>query len=165
MFDDYHIRQFGESDWEAFKSIRLEALLNERRFFGSNYEREAAFSDEKWQSSVQRTDIAFWGLCFGDELVGMTGILLSEEKPEEAILIASYIKMAHRWKGLSAMFYEVRINWAKINGCRCIIVSHRADNRASKAANQHFGFQFTHKENRLWPDGTKADNIFYKLEL
>lgn len=159
---DYHIRQFQQADWQALKEIRLEALLHNRRFFGSNYEREAAFPDEQWQSGAGGAGIVFWGLYAAETLIGMTGMI---KTATEAVLIASYIKPAYRGKGLSTLLYEARISWAKANGCAYIIVSHRADNEASKAANQHFGFQFTHKENRLWPDGTEAEELFYRLDL
>lgn len=49
--------------------------------------------------------------------------------------------------------------------CSCIIVSHRAGNDASKAANQRFGFSFTHLETTVWPDGKLDNEVFYKLDL
>lgn len=162
MPGSFYIRPFSSAQWQGLKTIRLEALLQNRGFFGSHYEREAAFTDEQWKVGTESTDVVFWGLYADELLIGMTGI---KRSGAGAVLIASYIKPAYRNKGLSALLYEARIDWAKANGCKYIIVSHRTDNRASQAANQHFGFQCTHKENRLWPDGTEAEELFYRLDL
>lgn len=165
MEQQYTLKQFGPEQWKDLKRIRLEALQETPGFFGSNFEREVAYTDEDWIRKTTSPLSAFWGLYDGGTPVGLTGIIRDQHNLEEAWLIASYIKPQYRGKGLSTLFYEARIQWARENGCSCVIVSHRADNEASRAANQHFGFQFTHKESRLWPDGTEADNIFYRLDL
>jgi RimJ/RimL family protein N-acetyltransferase len=44
-------------------------------------------------------------------------------------------------------------------------VHHRANNIISKAANQKFGFQYTHTDNVLWPDSNYDDRLIYRLAL
>lgn len=46
-----------------------------------------------------------------------------------------------------------------------IMVSHRAGNESSKAANQKFGFKYLHANNVSWPDGEFADELVYVLDL
>ena len=63
------------------------------------------------------------------------------------------------------MLYEPRIAWAKEKGYKKLIISHRKSNSASKAANQKFGFVYTHSESKTWPDGITEDNVYYELPL
>jgi hypothetical protein len=44
-------------------------------------------------------------------------------------------------------------------------VSHRESNIASKAANQHFGFRYSHREACNCLDGTTEDVLYYVLDL
>ncbi len=160
---NYTIIPFTIADKEAYKQIRLESLLKEPAVFGSNYAREAAFEEAEWGNRLLNPDAASFGLYRGSTLIGTTGILIIE--PGVALLIASYIRAAYRGKGLSALLYEARIAWAKAKGIKSIIVSHRKSNTASRAANQHFHFQYTHEEMTTWPDGQQEENVFYRLEL
>jgi RimJ/RimL family protein N-acetyltransferase len=159
----YHIRQFSIDDRDLYKAMRLEALLLEPSVFSSNYKREAAFTDEEWENRLTNPGSASFGLYYGDEMIGTTGIVILQ--PGEGILIASYIRKEHRGKGLSAMLYQVRLDWAKAKKLQHVIVSHRKNNIASRAANQHFGFRYTHEETMTWPDGIDEANVYYRLDL
>lgn len=75
------------------------------------------------------------------------------------------MRKEYRGIGLSVMFYEARLNWAKHENISAVIVSHRESNLASKMANQKFGFQYTHEQNKIWADGVKNQEIFYRLFL
>lgn len=161
----YSIRRLGVADLQDFKHIRLEALQQEPAVFSSNYAREAAFPDNTWEQRLLNPGAAFFGLYDGPELIGITGIIANDETGTEAVLIASYIRPGRRGHGLSGLLYQARIDWAKEQGFRRIVVSHRAGNEASRAANQRYGFLHTHAELMQWPDGQWADNIFYVLEL
>lgn len=106
-----------------------------------------------------------FGLFHDNDLVGMTGIVCHKDDPEKAALIASYIRPEHRGKGLSSLLYEARLDWAKANRIKAVTVSHRISNMPSMAANQRFGFRYTHAKSKLWPDGVEADEVFYVLDL
>lgn len=159
----YSVRPFAEHEWQKMKTIRLEALKNEPGNFGGNYADNLALSDEEWQQRLQKSDQKFFALCAGDEIVGMTGVYL--KTPEEATLIASYIRAEYRGKGLSRLLYEARIDWARKAGAKTVIVSHRKSNLASMRANQNFGFEFTHEKDDTWPDGNIEPNVYYRLAL
>lgn len=107
--------------------------------------------------------------CFGlfadAELIGLTSIIQTEGKPDEAYLTQSYIREEYRRQGLSALLYHARIDWAKARGLGTLTIGHKESNTASKAANQRFGFRFSHRELRHWPDGAAEDKLYYKLRL
>ncbi|WP_118951029.1 GNAT family N-acetyltransferase [Taibaiella helva] len=161
----YSIRKLDLTDLEAYKRLRLEALEQESSVFSSTYEREAAFATGDWEQRLNNPQSASFGLFHDQELVGITGIVITDPGKCEATLVASYIRKHHRGKGLSALLYRERIAWARDIGLKQIIVSHRGGNEASRRANQHFGFRFTHEEMMQWPDGVIAANVYYQLDL
>ena len=161
----YSLRLLKPAEWRGYKSIRLEALATDPGMYGSNLLKESAFPDEQWQQRLAQSGGAYWGLFYGKELVGLTGIFSDPEHREDAKFIASFIRPLHRGKGLSALFYTARIDWARANGFKRIIVSHRAGNDSSRAAMRRAGFRYTHSENQHWPDGSDAEHLFYALEL
>lgn len=162
----YTIHQFLPEDVEQYKSMRLEALQLERAMFCNSYEYEATFPQEQWIARISNPHGACFGLYYGDELIGITGVVVTDEdRPDEAYMTQSYIRKVYRGKGLSKILYEARLEWAKKRQIKCLKISHRANNLASKAANQHYGFIYTHSEPNTWPDGQTEDMLYYELML
>lgn len=165
MEDEYTLRRLLPSQWEDYKSIRLEALKTNPEMFGSNYAKEATYSQSDWVSFLENDSRAMFALYHATSLIGLSGVTLKKDDATTAVLFASFIQLSHREKGLSKLFYQARIDWARQKKCRLIIVSHRIGNILSKAANQRFGFKYTHTEEVNWPDGVRADELVYSLEL
>jgi RimJ/RimL family protein N-acetyltransferase len=164
--NQYTIRQFMPEDVEQYKSMRLEALQQDRGMFCNSYEYEASFPQEQWTARLSNPDRACFGLYCGNELIGITGIVVADkEKPDEAHMTQSYIRKEYRGKGLSILLYEARLAWAKAHQIKCLKIGHRASNLASRAANQHYGFTHTHSEPNTWPDGKTEDMFYYELIL
>lgn len=162
---DYHIRQFGAEDAAVYKAIRLEALQQHPGNYGNSYLTEAGFTGNHWVERLTNPGCACFGLYSGDELIGLTGIIVDQDEPESAYMTQSYIRDAHKNKGLSRMLYQARIDWAKQQGIKRLVIGHRKNNLASKAANQKFGFTYTHSEERTWPDGNTEDMLYYELHI
>jgi len=160
-----HLRHFTVDDWQVYKSIRLEALEAEGHFFGARIAIESAQTDEQWKERLANEKCAIWGLYDSEVCIGLTGAVEMREDIQGALFIASYIRKEYRGKGLSALYYQARIEWAKDMGYKFAEVHHRRDNLASKAANQKFGFIYTHTVNVPWPDGTDDDSLYYRLRL
>lgn len=165
MFEGYSIRQLVEEEWQLYKAIRLESLQKSHGVFGGNYADESVRPDSEWQERLGNKKYAFFGVFFNVECVGLAGVVEFKEDAQTALLIAHYIREGHRGKGLANLFYKASIAWAKENGYKRAIVSHRYSNLASKAANQKVGFVYTHSESRTWPDGVTEDNVYYELIL
>lgn len=161
----FSIRQFRPDQVSAYKSLRLEALREEPGNYGNSHATESAFAEEIWLNRLQNPDVACFGLYDGEDLIGLTSILRNAEKPSEAYLTQSYIRRAYRGTGLSRLLYDARLKWARDKGLKRLIIGHRESNLASKHANQHFGFRFTHREPREWPDGGKEDMLYYELVI
>lgn len=161
----YTIRQFGIADVDAYKRIRLEALEKEPGMYGNSYAMEAALTQEDWTNRISLPGHARFGLYCNDELVGLTAVIINAANHAEAYMTQSYIRKEHRGKGLSAMLYDARIAWAKANDVKVLTIGHRKSNLASKAANQKYGFVYSHSETRTWPDGITEEMLNYTLNI
>jgi hypothetical protein len=64
--------------------------------FGSNYTREAAFTDQQWQDRINGHNSDCFGLFCGDQLIGVTGIVIDKDDPTLALMTQSYIRKEHR---------------------------------------------------------------------
>ena len=127
---------------------------------------EIGLSDDEWEDRLSDpAEGSYWGLYDGDECIGLTGIKKHPNYPDSMVLSSSFIRKEYRGLGLSALYYQTRIDWAREQGYKDVHVAHRSGNDASKAANQKFGFVYTHTEPTTWPDGTMNDKLWYRLEL
>jgi len=152
-----------------YKHIRLRALQADPQVFGSSYAKEAADPDSRWQAGLADPEtVGIFGVFDGGALIGMTGIALLRDDPvrETAKLWGSWIIPAARGRGVSVPMYQARLAWARRHpAVRRVIVSHRQSNLASMRANQKHGFQRTHAEDHVWPDGVSEPHVFYELRL
>lgn len=104
----YTIRQLLENEANLYKTMRLEAIQTEPSMFRCTTPAEADLTDAQWLERIKDPRAVF-GLFANDELVGMTSILLLNE--EDRYMGQSYIQKEHRGKGLSALFYKIRMAW------------------------------------------------------
>jgi RimJ/RimL family protein N-acetyltransferase len=162
---DYTVRKLLPLDWKAFKAMRLEAAKNEPNVFVRPYEEEAKTTDKEWQDRLKDIHRLYLGLFDHDEMIGLSGIAFHSHDPSVGVMVASYIRIPHRGKGLSNLFYQARIDWALRKGLRKLIVSHHKGNDASRAAIQKHHFLPTHRELKKWPDGSEDEQLFYELDM
>lgn len=159
---DYHVVPLTITDLPAYKQMRLEALQLCPAFYGNSYEFEAAMSDEQWIERLSNPERCCFGLYYQQQIIGITAIFIEAGKE---YITQSYIRAQHRGKKLSRLLYEARIQWAREKRLSTLEIGHRASNLISKAANQRFGFQYSHCTPRTWPDGTTEDMMYYFLKL
>jgi L-amino acid N-acyltransferase YncA len=82
------------------------------------------------------------------------------------LLVSSYIQEPHRRKGLSKLFYQTRIDWAKAQGnIKALILELRDDNLPSQKAHQNFGFRFIESIIHAWPDGKVRPSLKFRFDL
>lgn len=164
--DDVTVRLFAKDEWPLFKAVRLKALENDPAVFGSSFESESAYPDDRWRAWILDTSVGVFGVFCGGEVIGMTGVALKADRPGDAVLWGSWLEKEWRGKGLSRKMYASRIDWARENSAvKRLVVSHRKSNNASKRANQKNGFVWTHDEEKTWHDGRSEPNCFYELKV
>lgn len=160
-----YLRQFRADEVEAYRALRLEALRLEPGSFCSSYARESAFTAQEWNDRLCNPNSATYGLYDGPELVGVTAIFIDPRQPDTGQLVQDYIRRSHRARGLTRLFYQQRIAWARERGLKRLIVGYREDNAASLGGGLREGFEPSHRESQSWPDGLVADCCYYRLQL
>src|SRR5512144_2887178 len=79
--------------WERYRKIRLESLLEEPQAFGSSYTTMAQQPPEYWQGRLADAALGEKSLLLfaqeGDRLVGMIGAFFGEE-PDVAEIVSVY---------------------------------------------------------------------------
>jgi RimJ/RimL family protein N-acetyltransferase len=162
------VRPFLPGEWQLYRTVRLKALENDPLVFGSSFEKERDYADEKWQGDLSNPDLAVFGVFLNGAVIGMTGVAVDRNDPskESAKLWGSWLEKDWRLKGLSRRMYVQRLAWAKAHPTvKRVTVSHRKSNAVSKRANQRHGFRFTHAEERVWHGGQKETEFFYALDV
>ncbi len=164
---DITIRRWSADDWEIFRRMRIEAVTEHSNFFLFSAETESARDTSHWINTLaDREKCAVFGLYDREDCIGLTGAFRWKESPDDTVILGmSYIRADYRGRGLSAKFYEARIDWAKAqDGITRIIVSHKDGNNASRAANQKWGFKHYETDTVTFGDGSTALDYRYELK-
>jgi ribosomal protein S18 acetylase RimI-like enzyme len=108
---------------ETFKKVRLEALRESPRAFGSTYEREVAFTEEEWLKRLERWNgergIGFLAMD-GEVGCGMAGALVEEEDGSRATLVSMWTAPEHRKSGVGKMLVNAVLEWAETRGVKIV---------------------------------------------
>lgn len=163
----FTVRQLNGDDWQLYRNVRLESLNKHPAFFSPSRD-ETLFTENDWKERLTSANSATFGLFEDSKIIGITGIFKdgNDPKASKAYLVSSYIKENHRKQGLSSLFYEARINWAKEQkSISSLIVEHRDDNIPSQRVHQKFGFRFVESNDEEWPDGQIRPCLKYQLDL
>ena len=165
--NEIELRQWREDDWPDFRRIRLQALQTNPSVFLKSYDEEASQPDSYWIDCLSSENSAVFGLYDAETVIGLTGAFRYRESPHDTVILGmSFIHPDYRGRGLSELFYQARIDWARSQeGITRVIVSHRDGNEASKAANQKFGFVATDSTETVFPDGALAKEYNYELKI
>ena len=160
------IHEATENAWNDLRLIRLKALKADPTAFSSSYEKEITYKDMEWQAYLSRQKKAVFLIYAHNNVIGLTGIMQKPERPEIAFIWGSWLDPAWRGQGLITKAYQNCIAWAKAQKTiQKIIISHRASNQASQKLIAKAGFQFTHSENKIWPDGQNEKSLHYELNI
>ena len=120
---------------------------------------------EQWRERLSGEFSCNFGLYDCDQIIGTTCIFIhgNTSTGNKAQLVASYIRKEYRGQGLSKLFYEERIKWAKERGVKTLFVEHREDNTVSQKAHENFGSKYTSSREKDWADGSKSKVVEYEI--
>lgn len=167
MNNNISIRALHPNEWSLFRSIRLKALQMHQGNFSARYESHEKEPDSFWQDLLNGQGKQIFGLFDHGTLIGITSVFEEDlvDGRKLGSLHMSFIEPIYRGYNLSRLMYEARIKWAKEHGIQSLYVSHRENNEASRKAMLNFGFELVRKDEIEWPDGQKAMDYIYKLDL
>jgi ribosomal protein S18 acetylase RimI-like enzyme len=138
------IRRLVHEDLQAYRTIRLQSLLEEPIAFGSSYEQEAAkplqyFGDHLAPDS----DRILLGAFQTDTLIGIVGLSreTSIKEQHRAFLRSMFVSPDHRGKGIGQLLIAEAIALANtMPGLRQITLGVTASNAAALSLYRRNGF-------------------------
>ncbi|MDQ2854674.1 MAG: GNAT family N-acetyltransferase [Chloroflexota bacterium] len=141
MHDAVEVRRITASEWRELRSLRLEALQDSPRSYGSTYAREATVSDGEWQERAAegakgRVSVAVAALADG-RWVGMARGYL---EPPSAHLVAVYVTPGWRRRGVGQAVSQAVVAWARQRGAREILLSVSDWNQGARSVYEALGF-------------------------
>ena len=138
------VRQATADDWQAYRSLRLDALRHDPDAFGSTLEREQAMTREDWLARLADDTGPSMIAGLDGAWVGLGGGWLYE--PGRLMVVAMWTRPEARGHGVGAAVLAAVVEWAHERGLRPDLWV-ADDNPRARALYERFGFR---------ADGTSA---------
>ena len=150
------IRLLDETDWMAFRALRLEALATHPEAFGSSFEEESTRPDEEWKAGFKTADL--FGCFLEKNLVACAGffILSALKMRHRGVLFTMYSQPAYRNKGIADALVKQVVAHARkrVNQLHLTVVT---TNQTAIKLYEKNGFRIYGTE----PHTLKIDDQFY----
>jgi len=150
------IRELQVEDLRLMIDLRLELLRTNPENFGSSYEEEKDFSEDKWIKRITNPNTKTFGVFVEDDLVGIGVLALNPRKKMKHIGIINsvYIKEDYRRMHLASSLFAFLEEEAKKLGIVRLHLSVMEDNKAAIHFYEKHGFILTGKElERIYVNG------------
>jgi ribosomal protein S18 acetylase RimI-like enzyme len=136
----------GIGNLELFRTVRLGALEESPRAFGSTYAREAQFEPDDWVRRVQlwngERGIGYLAIENGAGC-GIAGGFLDEAEPRRADLVSIWTVPSYRRQGVGRLLVEGVMGWARRRGVHSLRLMVTSSNEAAIGFYLQLGFQNT----------------------
>ncbi len=159
------VRRIDAFEWRTLRTLRLQALRDAPRAFGSTFEREAAFPDERWQALAASgasglNDVAVVADVDGAWVAMARGYLERRDEPDArpaAWLIAVYVDPRWRGHGLGRAVSGAVVDWARERGAGEVLLHVGDWNDLARRVYEHLGFEPTGVRTRLAHDASVTE--------
>lgn len=158
------IRRLGIDDAEAYRVLRLEALLNKPEAFSSSYEDEVGQPMAFFVDRVSR----MFGCFVGEALVGMAGLIVAAgtKTRHKGLIVSVYLRPAHRGHGLARQLMDFVIAEARGAGLAQVQLAVTVGNVPAERLYVGLGFQaYGVERDAIRVDGTRYDETLMSLNL
>lgn len=164
------VRKLSCEDGDAFKRLRLEAVVESPTSLGRTYEEIEDMSAEDVRNQVNPSqDIAVFGAFVDGELIAIVGLRREPmEKVRHKVNVwGVYTKRVFRNQGISGRLLAAAVNEAKSNFKATILtLTVNADNVTAKALYSSFGFKvYGRHQKSLLVNGTYVHEEFMMMDL
>lgn len=164
MNKELQINKFLPEQWREYKNLRLISLQDEPSAFGSSYEKESKFTDEKWKERLrdEKNKILFYRE--NNILVGMIVARLTDNNI--AYIIGVYVIKNARRKGIAKKLMEYLIKELLIySNIKILKLSVNANQTPALTLYKNFNFKIIGKEKTKMGDGNFYDEYLMEFLL
>jgi GNAT superfamily N-acetyltransferase len=130
--------------------------------FGSTHDREVSFSEQDWQSRIQRT--ALFVAFDLDEPLGLAGAFTPADRPDTREVVSMWVQPDHRGGKLADGLMHTVLDWARQDAAVEVTLWVADGNERARRFYLRYGFQPTGKQQPLWAQpGVGADEYVLAL--
>ncbi len=151
------IRLVTPDEWQALRSVRLEAMRDSPEAFGSTYERELSFDEDGWRQRISRGP--WWLAWRADRPVAMAAGFAAEGTPRTWHLVSMWVEPSSRRSGLGSDLVEVVAEWAEGEGAPVLSLGVASGNENAKRLYEKTGFSFTGESEPLQRDAHERELV------
>ncbi|MFT7096896.1 MAG: ribosomal protein S18 acetylase RimI-like enzyme [Glaciecola sp.] len=137
------IKSFNECDWEQYRHIRLKALADSPKAFGSTLVEELKLSPEDWKTRLHPLNgNSVLPLCaVKDDLhVGLAIGLIRRDDFKTGYIYQMWVSKNYRGNGVGKKLLERIIVWSQENDIEKLILDVEVGNAAPIGLYSSFGF-------------------------
>ncbi len=149
------VRQLSKEDWKLYKSLRLRALRDSPDAFGSSYEREYAFTDQRWIDRIEVKDQVHQAVLLVAEIdgqaIGIASGVVHCAGDETAYVYQMWVAPEARAHGAGRTLLERVICWAEELNISAINLDVTLSNTGAVKLYQAVGFVFFGEPKALRP--------------
>lgn len=139
------VRRVQPDEWRELRDTRLNSLLDTPDAFGGTYERSEARPDEWWVEWTRDSSEADGQAVFlawdDDKPVGMIGAFRDEDGRWN--VFGTWVRPAHRGRGLGRQLLEVAIDFIRAQGAREAFLGVTEGNDGARRLYETYGFADT----------------------
>jgi ribosomal protein S18 acetylase RimI-like enzyme len=147
----FSVERLGSNAGERYKTIRLAALAESPDAFGSTFEQEREFSDERWHERLANTNTATFVATIDGKDVGLVTGIRHWDQPGEAALASMWVAPDYRRLGVGAALIESAIAWAQTQRYTAVRLEVADENAPAIAFYERMGFTATGRVSTLPP--------------
>ena len=139
------VRPLAPGEWQAYRAIRLRALLEAPDAFGSTLEREAALAPETWAARVARAavsgiDCPLVAVAEG-EFAALAWAKVDADDAAIVNLFQMWVAPEWRGQGVAAALLRQAVAWAEARGAHALQLGVNCANEAAVALYLRHGFE------------------------
>jgi ribosomal protein S18 acetylase RimI-like enzyme len=129
----FTIRQITDDDFDGYKMLRLEALLNHPTAFFADYDTETALTRDRWLERIHQQTGTIFVAKNDSGLVGMMGILgnVAPKRRHTGDIWGVYVRPQARGQGIVEALLEACIAWGKERGMSIVKLGVTSNNVAA----------------------------------
>ncbi|MGH3429128.1 MAG: GNAT family N-acetyltransferase, partial [Terriglobales bacterium] len=132
------IRRLRSEDWDLLRRVRLAALHEAPRAFGSTHGRESAFTEVDWRSRLITS--AWFIALVGDRPIGVAAGMHRDDVEYRRELLSMWVDPDWRGAGVAAELVVAVQDWAKNNGANLLKLCVADGNDRARRFYEKLGF-------------------------
>jgi GNAT superfamily N-acetyltransferase len=137
------VREARADEWDAYRSLRLRALLDSPESFRVLYDERIDIPDEEWEAAHRRAVAADDLVILFAELDELVGMSTARIVDSELQIFGMWVAPEEQGRGLGRALIDASFVWGKIRGATSARLAVTVGNDFAERLYAHAGFEPT----------------------